>query len=183
VACPCSGRHFPRDDWGTAEVSGHIAGVSEAAAKTGVAAGEVLDAAKVLALLSDNLRSDVDHFTTGCGRLSIFAGCEICSNGSSRLVRLNEIRRSKERLAILTATNNERRDSAGVDILAPGFSHSLPGLPQFCRVAGFNAKFPASAPKQRSRTIPVRTRFYSNGSAVRNRNCVISSSAGQFRRN
>jgi methyl-accepting chemotaxis protein len=50
---------------GTAEVSGHIAGVSEAAAKTGAAAGEVLDAAKVLALLSDNLRSDVDHFTSG----------------------------------------------------------------------------------------------------------------------
>jgi hypothetical protein len=118
-----------------------------------------------------------------CGRLSIFAGCETSSTGSSRLVRRNEIRRSNKRLATLAATNNERQDSAGADILAPSFSHPPPGLPQLCRVALVNAKFPASARKRRSQTIPVRTRFYSTGSAVRHRNCVISSSAGQSRRN
>jgi methyl-accepting chemotaxis protein len=58
-------RNVQQTSQGTAEVSGHIAGVSEASAKTGAAAGEVLDAAKVLALLSDNLRSDVDNFTSG----------------------------------------------------------------------------------------------------------------------
>ena len=47
---------------GTAEVSGHIASVSQAAGETGVAAGEVLGSAQVLARLSDALRDDVDRF-------------------------------------------------------------------------------------------------------------------------
>ncbi|UTD28306.1 methyl-accepting chemotaxis protein [Bradyrhizobium sp. WD16] len=47
---------------GTSQVSGHIVGVSEAATETGAAAGEVLDSARMLARLSDDLRNDVDRF-------------------------------------------------------------------------------------------------------------------------
>ena len=47
---------------GTTEVSRHISGVSQVACQTGAAAGEVLDSAKMLARLSDDLRRDVDRF-------------------------------------------------------------------------------------------------------------------------
>lgn len=40
----------------------HISGVSQAAGQTGAAAGEVLDSAKMLARLSDDLKRDVDRF-------------------------------------------------------------------------------------------------------------------------
>jgi methyl-accepting chemotaxis protein len=42
--------------------SRHISGVSQAAGQTGAAAGEVLDSAKMLARLSDDLKRDVDRF-------------------------------------------------------------------------------------------------------------------------
>lgn len=47
---------------GTSQVSNHIVGVSEAATETGTAADEVLDSARMLARLSDDLRNDVDRF-------------------------------------------------------------------------------------------------------------------------
>lgn len=47
---------------GTNEVSRHISGVSQAAGQTGAAVGEVLDSAKMLARLSDDLKRDVDRF-------------------------------------------------------------------------------------------------------------------------
>jgi methyl-accepting chemotaxis protein len=47
---------------GTSEVSRHVAGVSEAATATGAAAGEVLESARTLSRLSDDLRGDVDRF-------------------------------------------------------------------------------------------------------------------------
>jgi methyl-accepting chemotaxis protein len=55
-------RNVQQASEGTTQVSRHVAGVSEAAAATGAAAGEVLDSAKMLARLSDDLRSDVDRF-------------------------------------------------------------------------------------------------------------------------
>ena len=55
-------RNVQQASAGTTEVSGHIASVSQAAGKTGAAAGEVLVSAKGLARLSEALRDDVDRF-------------------------------------------------------------------------------------------------------------------------
>jgi methyl-accepting chemotaxis protein len=55
-------RNVQQASQGTNEVSRHISGVSQAAGQTGAAAGEVLDSAKMLARLSDDLKRDVDRF-------------------------------------------------------------------------------------------------------------------------
>jgi methyl-accepting chemotaxis protein len=55
-------RNVQQASEGTSEVSRHIAGVSAANAETGKAAGEVLDSAKALSCLSNDLRRDVDSF-------------------------------------------------------------------------------------------------------------------------
>jgi methyl-accepting chemotaxis protein len=55
-------RNVQQASQGTSEVSRNIAGVSQAAGETGAAAGEVLDSAKMLARLSDDLKRDVDRF-------------------------------------------------------------------------------------------------------------------------
>jgi methyl-accepting chemotaxis protein len=55
-------RNVQQASQGTNEVSRHIAGVSAATAETGKAAGEVLDSAKALTSLSNDLRRDVDSF-------------------------------------------------------------------------------------------------------------------------
>jgi methyl-accepting chemotaxis protein len=55
-------RNVQQASQGTNEVSRHITGVSQAAGQTGAAAGEVLDSAKMLARLSDDLKRDVDRF-------------------------------------------------------------------------------------------------------------------------
>jgi methyl-accepting chemotaxis protein len=55
-------RNVQQASEGTSEVSRHITGVSAATAETGKAAGEVLDSAKALTSLSNNLRRDVDGF-------------------------------------------------------------------------------------------------------------------------
>ncbi|WP_439395835.1 methyl-accepting chemotaxis protein [Bradyrhizobium sp. PMVTL-01] len=55
-------RNVQQASQGTSEVSRHISGVSQAAGQTGAAAGEVLDSAKMLARLSDDLKRDVDRF-------------------------------------------------------------------------------------------------------------------------
>jgi methyl-accepting chemotaxis protein len=55
-------RNVQQASQGTNEVSRHISGVSQAAGATGAAAGEVLDSAKMLARLSDDLKRDVDRF-------------------------------------------------------------------------------------------------------------------------
>jgi methyl-accepting chemotaxis protein len=55
-------RNVQQASQGTSEVSRHISGVSQAAGETGAAAGEVLDSAKMLARLSDDLKRDVDRF-------------------------------------------------------------------------------------------------------------------------
>ena len=55
-------RNVQQASAGTSEVSKHMVGVNEAAVETGAAASEVLDSAKVLARLSDDLRNDVDRF-------------------------------------------------------------------------------------------------------------------------
>jgi methyl-accepting chemotaxis protein len=55
-------RNVQQASQGTTEVSRHISGVSQAAGETGAAAGEVLDSAKTLTRLSDDLRRDVDRF-------------------------------------------------------------------------------------------------------------------------
>ncbi|MDH2355309.1 methyl-accepting chemotaxis protein [Bradyrhizobium sp. SSUT112] len=55
-------RNVQQASQGTNEVSRHISGVSQAAGETGAAAGEVLDSAKMLARLSDDLKRDVDRF-------------------------------------------------------------------------------------------------------------------------
>jgi methyl-accepting chemotaxis protein len=58
-------RNVQQTSQGTTQMSSHLAGVSEAATETGAAAGEVLESAKALARLSDNLRNDVDRFIGG----------------------------------------------------------------------------------------------------------------------
>jgi methyl-accepting chemotaxis protein len=55
-------RNVQQASEGTHEVSRHISGVSAATAETGKAAGEVLDSAKALTGLSNDLRRDVDRF-------------------------------------------------------------------------------------------------------------------------
>jgi methyl-accepting chemotaxis protein len=55
-------RNVQQASEGTSEVSRHVTGVSEAATATGAAAGEVLDSARTLSRLSDDLRSHVDRF-------------------------------------------------------------------------------------------------------------------------
>ncbi|MGV7214743.1 methyl-accepting chemotaxis protein [Bradyrhizobium sp. UFLA05-112] len=55
-------RNVQQASQGTREVSRHISGVSQAAGQTGAAAGEVLDSAKVLARLSEDLKREVDSF-------------------------------------------------------------------------------------------------------------------------
>jgi methyl-accepting chemotaxis protein len=55
-------RNVQQASEGTSEVSRHVAGVSEAATATGAAAGEVLESARTLSRLSDDLRGDVDRF-------------------------------------------------------------------------------------------------------------------------
>jgi methyl-accepting chemotaxis protein len=55
-------RNVQQASEGTAQVSKHMVGVNDAAVETGAAAGEVLDSAKMLARLSDDLRNDVDGF-------------------------------------------------------------------------------------------------------------------------
>ncbi|MGY4499326.1 methyl-accepting chemotaxis protein [Bradyrhizobium sp. GM24.11] len=55
-------RNVQQASQGTNEVSRHISGVSQAAGQAGAAAGEVLDSAKMLARLSDDLKRDVDRF-------------------------------------------------------------------------------------------------------------------------
>ncbi|MGC2087342.1 MAG: HAMP domain-containing methyl-accepting chemotaxis protein [Bradyrhizobium sp.] len=55
-------RNVQQASEGTNEVSRNIAGVSAATAETGKAAGEVLDSAKALTSLSNDLRRDVDSF-------------------------------------------------------------------------------------------------------------------------
>jgi len=55
-------RNVQQASEGTSEVSRHIVGVSKATSETGKAAGEVLDSAKALTGLSNDLRRDVDGF-------------------------------------------------------------------------------------------------------------------------
>ncbi|MCP3474812.1 methyl-accepting chemotaxis protein [Bradyrhizobium sp. CCGUVB1N3] len=55
-------RNVQQASQGTTEVSRHISGVSQAAGETGAAAGEVLDSAKMLGRLSDDLKREVDRF-------------------------------------------------------------------------------------------------------------------------
>ncbi|MGY8667375.1 methyl-accepting chemotaxis protein [Bradyrhizobium sp. UFLA05-109] len=55
-------RNVQQASQGTTEVSRHISGVSQAAGQTGAAAGEVLDSAKMLSRLSDDLKREVDRF-------------------------------------------------------------------------------------------------------------------------
>jgi methyl-accepting chemotaxis protein len=55
-------RNVQQASEGTSEVSRHVTGVSEVATATGAAAGEVLDSARTLSHLADDLRGDVDRF-------------------------------------------------------------------------------------------------------------------------
>ncbi|WP_027526375.1 methyl-accepting chemotaxis protein [Bradyrhizobium sp. Ec3.3] len=55
-------RNVQQASQGTTEVSRHISGVSQAAGQTGAAAGEVLDSAKMLSRLSDDLKREVNRF-------------------------------------------------------------------------------------------------------------------------
>jgi methyl-accepting chemotaxis protein len=56
------GRNVQQAAAGTQEVSSNIAGVSQAAAEGGSAAGQVLDAAGTLSRQSESLRAQVDAF-------------------------------------------------------------------------------------------------------------------------